>query len=270
MGCLDHYKKNRLCLIRGSFHGKLWLCLTCGRFFFFFFFFFLRCLFAGAPSHPRFLADVFFPQAEGQSWCFVDNSTLVGCKIEGVKLLKDTNNRTGLGRDRGRLSRCHFGEPVCWGDLLVVLFFVCFFFFLMFYWCPLVSLGFAWFPLVSLGFAWLGFPCFRWVNGKRHQQQDRIGHLFVCCYCFFSGEILVWWALKGSKKDHHDLVFQTNRAILCSRDTFPILSRDPNLSRKPPETRGKRIRFLTSTILDRQLRSFLSMHFTPKTDRHSD
>ncbi|CAJ1432687.1 unnamed protein product [Effrenium voratum] len=30
----------------------------------------------------------------GQSWCFVDNSTLVGCKIEGVKLLKDTNNRT--------------------------------------------------------------------------------------------------------------------------------------------------------------------------------
>ncbi|CAJ1387004.1 unnamed protein product [Effrenium voratum] len=31
----------------------------------------------------------------GQSWCFVDNSTLVGCKIEGVKLLKDTNNRTG-------------------------------------------------------------------------------------------------------------------------------------------------------------------------------
>ena len=29
-----------------------------------------------------------------------------------------------------------------------------------------------------------------------------------------------------------------------SRGTFPILSRDPDLSTKPPEPQGKRIRFL--------------------------
>ena len=46
---------------------------------------------------------------------------------------------------------------------------------------------------------------------------------------------------KGSPKETNHL----------AKGTFPILSRDPNLSRKPPETQGKRIRSLERTMVEK-------------------
>ena len=47
-----------------------------------------------------------------------------------------------------------------------------------------------------------------------------------------------------------------------SRGTFPILSRDPDLSRKPPEIRGNRIWFSERTMVEKTGKGISSVNAT--------
>ena len=56
---------------------------------------------------------------------------------------------------------------------------------------------------------------------------------------------------------------QWTQRLTGSSATFPILSRDPNLSRKPPETQGSGARFLKGTMVEKNGESTLEWCLPP-------
>ena len=51
-------------------------------------------------------------------------------------------------------------------------------------------------------------------------------------------------------KKHRPLSTNPEKGMYLGETSISILSRDPDLSRKPPETQGKRIRFLERTMVE--------------------